>query len=185
MASLCETLGALGSQYMKQAIDDSFPILDDEESNGMDVDVDVEPKKNDTKKTETKKTETKKTEAKKTESKKTESKKTETKKTESKKTETKKKDKVKENKDDDDDIFRPKSAFHQILPKLLKKLDSFGNNGMISKDQVAIVETLSAVCLQSMLGTFLPIKVMHTFERILRVTNHWTQYRIARSASRY
>lgn len=84
-----------------------------------------------------------------------------------------------------DDVFRPKSAFHQMLPKLLNKLDSIASNGPISKDQVAIVETLSAVCLQSMLGTFLPVKVLHTFERILQATNHWTQYRIARSASRY
>lgn len=84
-----------------------------------------------------------------------------------------------------DDVFRPKSAFHQMLPKLLKKLDSIASNGPISKDQVAIVETLSAVCLQSMLGTFLPVKVLHTFERVLKATNHWTQYRIARSASRY
>lgn len=86
--------------------------------------------------------------------------------------------------DNDDDVFRPKSAFHQILPKLLKKLDSIASGGAISKDQVAIVETLSAVCLQSMLGTFLPVKVLHTFERVLKATNHWTQYRIARSASR-
>lgn len=138
MALLCETLGALGSQYMKQAIDSSFPILDDD-SNGMDVDKDL-------------------------------------------KIDAKKKDSVD---DTDDDVFRPKSAFHQMLPKLLKKLDSIASNGTISNDQVAIVETLSAVCLQSMLGTFLPVKVLHTFERILKATNHWTQYRIARSASRY
>lgn len=138
MALLCETLGALGSQYIKQAIDSSFPILADD-SNGMDVDKDAD-------------------------------------------TDAKKKDGV--NDDDDDDVFRPKSAFHQMLPKLLKKLDSIASSGPISKDQVAIVETLSAVCLQSMLGTFLPVKVLHTFERILKATNHWTQYRIARSASR-
>lgn len=84
---------------------------------------------------------------------------------------------------DEDDVFRQTSAFHQMLPKLLKKLDSIAG-GTISKEQVPIVETLSAVCLQSMLGTFLPVKVLHTFERVLKATNHWTQYRIARSASR-
>lgn len=136
MALLCETLGALGSQYVKQAIDSSFPILADD-SNGMDVDPDA---KSDAK--------------------------------------------AKNGSDNEDDVFRPKSAFHQILPKLLKKLDSIASNGTISRDQVAIVETLSAVCLQSMLGTFLPVKVLHTFERVLKATNHWTQYRIARSASR-
>lgn len=85
--------------------------------------------------------------------------------------------------DQEDDVFRPTSAFHEMLPKLLKKLDAIANT-TISEDQVQIVETLSAVCLQSMLGTFLPVKVLHTFDRLLRTTNHWTQYRIARSASR-
>lgn len=85
--------------------------------------------------------------------------------------------------DDNDDVFRPKSAFHEMLPRLLKKLDGIANTA-IHKDQIPIVETLSAVCLQSMLGTFLPVKVLHTFDRVLKATNHWTQYRIARSASR-
>lgn len=120
LALLCETIGALGSQYMKQSIDVSFPIMSD--ANSMEV-------------------------------------------------------------DDEDDVFRPTSAFHQMLPKLLKKLDAIASAN-ITKDQVPIVETLSAVCLQSMLGTFLPVKVYHTFERVLKATNHWTQYRIARSASR-
>lgn len=137
LALLCETLGALGSQYMKQTIDSAFPILADD-SNAMDVDQDA---KSDAK--------------------------------------------AKSSEDNDNDAFRPKSAFHQILPKLLKKLDSITSSGTISKDQVPIVETLSAVCLQSMLGTFLPVKVLHTFERALKATNYWTQYRIARSASRY
>lgn len=117
---LCETLGALGSQYMKQTIDSSFPLSVD--SNAMEV-------------------------------------------------------------DDEDDVFRPTSAFHEMLPKLLKKLGAIASTS-ISDDQVQIIETLSAVCLQSMLGTFLPVKVMHTFDRVLEVTNHWNQYRIARSASR-
>lgn len=85
--------------------------------------------------------------------------------------------------DDEDDVFRSQTVFHEMLPRLLKKLDAIANT-TINKDQVQIVETLSAVCLQSMLGTFLPVKVMHTFDRVLRATNHWTQYRIARSASR-
>lgn len=85
--------------------------------------------------------------------------------------------------DDDDDVFRPTSAFHEMLPKLLKKLDSIASTS-INKDQVQIVETLSAGCLQSMLGTFLPVKVLHTLERVMKATNHWTQYRVARSASR-
>lgn len=82
-----------------------------------------------------------------------------------------------------DDVFRPTSSFHEILPKLLKKLDAIANT-TINKEQVQIVETLSAVCLQSMLGTFLPIKFLHIFDRVVKATNYWTQYRIARSASR-
>lgn len=122
LALLCETLGALGSQYMKQAIDKSFPLLTDSNGSSMEV-------------------------------------------------------------DDEDDVFRPTSAFHEMLPKLLKKLDAIANS-TITKDQLSIVETLSAVCLQSMLGTFIPVKVHQTLERVLNATNHWTQYRIARSASR-
>lgn len=73
-----------------------------------------------------------------------------------------------------------------ILTKLvvLNKLDSIASSGAISKDQVAIVETLSAVYFQSMLGNFLPVNVLHTFERVLKATNLWTQYRIVRLASR-
>lgn len=84
---------------------------------------------------------------------------------------------------DEDDTIRPTSAFHQTIPKLLNKLDSIVSSNF-NKDNVQVVETMSAVCLQSMLGTFLPVKVYHTFERVLKATNHWTQYRIARSASR-
>lgn len=85
--------------------------------------------------------------------------------------------------EEEDDVFRATSAFHEMLPRLLKRLDTIvGSN--FSKDQVPVVETLSAVCLQSMLGSFIPIKVHHTFERVIKATNHWTQYRIARSASR-
>lgn len=116
---LCETLGAIGSQYMKQAADVSFKTI---ETNGMDV-------------------------------------------------------------DEEDDVFKPTTTFHQILPKLLKKLDSIVATNF-NKDLIQVIEILSAVCLQSMLGTFIPIKVYHTFERVLKVTNNWTQYRIARSASR-
>lgn len=119
---LCETLGAIGSQYMKQAIDASFKNVDSDEQR-METDQ-VE-----------------------------------------------------------DDLFKATSQFNEMLPRLLKKLDSIvGSN--FSKDHVQVVETLSTVCLQSMLGSFLPVKVYHIFERVLKSTNHWTQYRIARSASR-
>ncbi|XP_005178900.1 integrator complex subunit 7 [Musca domestica] len=47
------------------------------------------------------------------------------------------------------------------------------------------VEILSAVALQAMMGCFIPTKVMSTFDAIINKSNQWTQYRIARSASRY
>lgn len=116
-------MAAIGSKYMKQAIDKTFQTVD---SSSMETDDD----------------------------------------------------------DDVDDIFKATSTFHQMLPRLLKRLDSLvGSN--FNKDNVQVVETLSAVCLQSMLGSFIPIKVYQTFERVLKATNHWTQYRIGRSASRY
>lgn len=119
---LCETMGAIGSQYMKQSIDKTFRTVD---SNSMETD----------------------------------------------------------DNDDVDDVFKATSTFHQMLPRLLKRLDSLVGSSF-NKDNVQVVETLSAVCLQSMLGSFMPIKVFHTFERVLKATNHWTQYRIGRSASR-
>lgn len=47
------------------------------------------------------------------------------------------------------------------------------------------IEILSAVALQAIMGCFMPTSVMHNFEKIISKSNPWTQYRIARSASRY
>lgn len=47
------------------------------------------------------------------------------------------------------------------------------------------IEILSAVGLQAMMGCFMPTTVKKTFEQIIAKSNQWTQYRIARSASRY
>lgn len=84
------------------------------------------------------------------------------------------------------DIDEPSTpnAFQQLLPRLLEKVESIVDNNEIDK-QVQLVEILSAVCLQSMLGYFMPKHVLDIFENVLNATNHWTQYRIARSASRY
>uniref|UniRef100_A0A1I8Q617 Integrator complex subunit 7 n=1 Tax=Stomoxys calcitrans TaxID=35570 RepID=A0A1I8Q617_STOCA len=55
-----------------------------------------------------------------------------------------------------------------------------------SQEPSPSVEILSAVALQAMMGCFMPTKIMKTFEQnIVCKTNQWTQYRIARSASRY
>lgn len=70
-----------------------------------------------------------------------------------------------------------------LLPLLLRKLDAIGSNN-IQSDDFHLVEILSAVCLQTMLGAFMPREVLETFERTLPVTNPWPRYRVARSASR-
>lgn len=75
-------------------------------------------------------------------------------------------------------------AFLRLLPALFRKLDALVAKP-IQEDEIQLIEILSAVCLQSLLGIFMPKNVLDTFERILNATTYWTQYRIARSASRY
>ncbi|KAI8120803.1 hypothetical protein FF38_07232 [Lucilia cuprina] len=53
------------------------------------------------------------------------------------------------------------------------------------EESIRTIEILSAVALQAMMGCFMPTAVMRTFETIILKSNPWTQYRIARSASRY
>lgn len=90
--------------------------------------------------------------------------------------------------DDDDDAggVRPPTSdvFFQLLPKLLTKLESIVEDDSMSDDDIQLIELLSAVCLQAMIGTFMPKNVLDTFDRVLDATQYWTQYRIARSASR-
>lgn len=75
------------------------------------------------------------------------------------------------------------NTFQVFLPRLLKKLESTAN-AKHGKEQTQLTELLSAVCLQSMLGSFMSSAVLSTFDKVLQSTNNWTQYRIARSASR-
>lgn len=83
----------------------------------------------------------------------------------------------------DMNVDEPNNPFQQLLPSLLRKLESIVVNSF-DKDQVRFVEILSAVCLQSMLGHFMPQNVIEVFDKVALVTSYWTQYRIARSASR-
>ncbi len=80
-------------------------------------------------------------------------------------------------------IDEPTNPFQQLLPNLLRKLETIVDKNF-DKDQVRFVEILSAVCLQSMLGHFMPQNVIDVFDKVSLVTSYWTQYRIARSASR-
>lgn len=71
---------------------------------------------------------------------------------------------------------------------MLHKLETIvtaTDNVQFDKDQVRFVEILSAVCLQAMLGSFMPPRVLGVFDKVFARTSYWTQYRIARSASRY
>lgn len=79
------------------------------------------------------------------------------------------------------------NPFQQILPSLLRKLEIIVDRNAADKDEknVRFAEILSAVCLQSMLGCFMSQRVLDVFDKVFAVSSHWTQYRIARSASRY
>lgn len=80
-------------------------------------------------------------------------------------------------------IDEPNNPFQELLPSLLGKLESIVDDDF-DKNEVRFVEILSAVCLQSMLGHFMPQNVIDIFDKVANVTSYWTQYRIARSASR-
>lgn len=85
----------------------------------------------------------------------------------------------------DEPLTPASNAFQHLLPRLLKKLESIVESNFQKGEEVQLIETLSAVCLQSMLGYFMPKNVLDVFEKVLKATNYWSQYRIARSASRY
>lgn len=83
------------------------------------------------------------------------------------------------------DVDEPEvgNPFHELLPSLLKRLES-----LVVKFQVKdshFIEILAAVCLQSMMGFHMTREMYDVFNRVLAVINNWSQYRIARSASRY
>lgn len=67
---------------------------------------------------------------------------------------------------------------------IMRKLTTSTERSALNESKRS-VEILSAVALQAMMGCFIPTSVMRNFEAILSKTNPWTQYRIARSASRY
>ena len=76
------------------------------------------------------------------------------------------------------------NPFHELLPSLLKRLDNLVVPKFQPKD-AHFIEILAAVCLQSMMGFHVTREMHDVFNRVLKVLNHWSQYRIARSASRF
>lgn len=76
------------------------------------------------------------------------------------------------------------NPFHELLPSLLKRLEVLVSPKFQEKD-THFIEILSAVCLQSMMGFHMTREMYDVFKKVLAVVNNWSQYRIARSASRY
>ena len=82
------------------------------------------------------------------------------------------------------DDFMSTNPFHELLPSLLKRLE----NLVVPKFQpknAQFIEILAAVCLQSMMGFNMTRDMHEAFNKVLQVVGNWSQYRIARSASRY
>lgn len=76
------------------------------------------------------------------------------------------------------------NLFHELLPSLLKRLENLVAPKFQPKD-AHFVEILAAVCLQSMMGFHMTPEMHEVFNKVLLNINHWSQYRIARSASRF
>lgn len=76
------------------------------------------------------------------------------------------------------------NPFHELLPSLLKRLENLVLPKFNPKDS-HFLEILASVCLQSMMGFHMTREMHDVFNKMFRIINNWSQYRIARSASRY
>lgn len=76
------------------------------------------------------------------------------------------------------------NPLNELLPKLLKRFESLVHPKFHTKDS-HFIEILAAVCLQSMMGFHLSREMYDIFNNVLRAVSTWTQFRIARSASRF
>lgn len=76
------------------------------------------------------------------------------------------------------------NPFHELLPSLLKRLESLVAPNFNPKDS-HFIEILAAVCLQSMMGFHVTCDMHDVFNKVLSAVDNWSQYRIARSASRF
>ncbi|XP_055682037.1 integrator complex subunit 7 [Lutzomyia longipalpis] len=85
---------------------------------------------------------------------------------------------------DVDEGHEAKNPIHSLLPDILRKLVFLVDKGQAEKN-VQFIELMCAVCLQSHLGAAIPENVFNAMERVVGAINCWSQYRIARSASRY
>lgn len=79
--------------------------------------------------------------------------------------------------------YKKPNPVTERLSQILKKIDIIIDDEL-KEENIQTIEILSAIILQSIIGCFMPKAILDVFDRILKVTNCWTQYRIARSASR-
>ncbi|XP_055713590.1 integrator complex subunit 7 [Phlebotomus papatasi] len=85
---------------------------------------------------------------------------------------------------DVDEGLPGKNPIHNLLPDILRKLLFLVDKGLAEKN-VQFIEIMTAVCLQAHLGVLIPENVFNGLERVIAAISWWSQYRIARSASRY
>ncbi|XP_055616005.1 integrator complex subunit 7 isoform X3 [Toxorhynchites rutilus septentrionalis] len=81
-----------------------------------------------------------------------------------------------------DEIHHPLKA---ILIPILTKLESYNEASTLDRNDTCVIELLVSISLQAMLGSLMNERVMQIYNNLLKFLNYWTQYRIARSASRY
>lgn len=85
---------------------------------------------------------------------------------------------------DNEGEISKENPFNELLPSLLTRLDKLIEPGF-QQSNSHFIEILAAVCLQAMMGFHLTREINDVFTRILQKVNNWSQYRIARSASRF
>ncbi|XP_055525217.1 integrator complex subunit 7 isoform X2 [Wyeomyia smithii] len=76
-------------------------------------------------------------------------------------------------------------TFKTILLAILKKLETYATLSSLDSNSAVIVELLASICLQAAVGSIIPERIKLIFSNLIKISNCWTQYRIARSASRY
>lgn len=76
------------------------------------------------------------------------------------------------------------NPMHDYIWRILNKMKYIAHKNA-EPDNIKIIEVLSAVVFQSLIGYHLPENVFRAFEEVLGKINCWAQYRVARSASRY
>lgn len=74
----------------------------------------------------------------------------------------------------------------KYIPSILEHVIYIKEQRNISSKEISrIIEILSAITLQSSMGCFMAAEIVELFIRVIKLSELWTQYRIARSASRY